>query len=211
MKPLVILLDLLAGDERCLHIIAAPKLALTCDISTRDGCNFQSYTTRPLLSYFHPLVLFFLTLTPLLTLPTLVTFSEFLLSTTYYSLLPLSVFSLSFPHLLPFCPFHPVCSYIYVSLYCYLSLVVSFVLKFQCFFCLLIHHLSSPLLNLSTCSFLGLLLAMPRIWFYLFTSLSYYMHCLHMLSLSLCISLSSAAFFLQTADKPADKGEREHI
>lgn len=29
-----------------------------CDISTIDGCNFQSDTTRPSLFYFHPLIFF---------------------------------------------------------------------------------------------------------------------------------------------------------
>lgn len=54
-----------------------------CDISTIDGCNFQSDTTRPSLFYFHPLIFFF---PPALTLyafslPTL-PFSEFLLLAT---------------------------------------------------------------------------------------------------------------------------------
>lgn len=31
-----------------------------CDISTTDGCNFQSDTTHPLLFYFHPLIFFFI-------------------------------------------------------------------------------------------------------------------------------------------------------
>lgn len=104
-----------------------------CDTSTRDSCNIQSYMTHPLLSYFHPLhPLFFfsLRLSPLLSLPTLATFSEFLLSTTYYSLLSLSVFFVISQ------PFAILCfsSCLFLHLCLSLLLSFSFLLSFVVFF-----------------------------------------------------------------------------
>ena len=100
-----------------------------CDISTTDGCTFQCDTPHPSLFYFLPLTRFFSPLFP--PLP----FSEFLLSATscYQPFLPLAVYLFIPPphtycHLALFLQFitfffpQPIFSYIYVSLYGYLSI-----------------------------------------------------------------------------------------
>lgn len=72
-----------------------------CDISTIDGCNFQSVTTHPSLFYFHPLIFFFSfsSVATLLFTPTLA-LSEFLLLA-----IPCYLSLLIFPCLFPLCDF----------------------------------------------------------------------------------------------------------
>lgn len=195
-----------------------------CDISTRDGCNFQSDTPHPSLLLSPTYTLFSLSrsLASLLSFPT---HALFWFSTVGYFMLsvpPASRLSSHFsPHLLPFCSFLAIRHFFFSSpsLHTFMSHLIAFFLfrglshpELPFCFCLLIHHLSSHLLNLSTRLYLCLLSAV--------TPASH----LGLFYLSLSVSPSSVfscslplyfpqqlCFVWHPADKAADKGEREHI
>lgn len=100
------------------HILSQLRNAPShiCDISTIDGCNFQSDTTCPSLFYFHPLIFF----SPLHSLFTLFlfppcpfpSFCSWLLPVISPSWLLASAFLFFFSHLLPFCSFFYVLHFI---------------------------------------------------------------------------------------------------
>lgn len=108
-----------------------------CDISTIDGCNFQSDTTCPLLFYFHPLIFF----SPL------------------HSLFTLFLF--------PPCPFPSFCSWLlpvispswllpsaflfFFHTFCHFALFFFYVLHFITFFSACLSYMS-----VSLCSYLSL-------------------------------------------------------